>query len=436
MSTEATSVKKFTFDLNKGGLGPMEIIQKDKSTPTAEQEIIDSNEDAQKDGGKVKPEEQKVNPVKGKEKSTEVPSGRNSDPDGPIRAAEEGLRKEEAEDEADGDSASGDAQGGGDGSQDDGDEQHETENIGFYLAKQLQVEGYISEDFDPSEDISRDEVYQAVRDGLYETIQSEAISDLQQRLQREGVTREMLTYARAIQNGIDLQTLNAASVHTRFAKMELSEDLTYEDKVAAIKAMHSARGLSEKDSDRLISSSENAGELDADFKESTSFHKTKVKEFEQQEARHAEEIEKERKRVEILQINAINKAVQQRNILSQTLTPEQAGALRDDIYTQNQVVNIGGQSYNASAYQSWLYQFENDPEVKLHAFISYKYRDRAQEVAEAAAKAKIEKNFLDDYTVLSNKKETKKQTDKTEKKEAKKAETPKTNRKISTVSLF
>ena len=412
----------------------MEIIQKDKATPTAEQEIIDSNENAKKDGSEVKDEEQKVNSSKSKEKSKEVPGGGNSNPDGKVRAAEEGLRKEEAEDEADGDSASGDAQAGDD-SPDDG-EQHETDNIGFYLAKQLQVEGYIPEDFDQNEDISRDEVYQAVKDGLYETIQSEAISDLEQRLQREGVTREMLTYARAIQNGIDLQTLNAASVHTRFAKMELTEDLPYEDKVSAIKAMHSARGLSEKDSDRLISSSEGAGELDADFKESNAFHKTKVKEFEQQEARHAEEIEKERKRVETLQINAINKAVQQRNILGQTLTPEQAGALRDDIYTQNKVVSIGGQSYNASAYQSWLYQFENDPEVKLHAFISYKYLDRAQEVAEAAAKAKIEKNFLDDYTTLSSKKETKKQTDKTKKKEPEKAETPKTNRRTSTVSLF
>lgn len=414
----------------------MEITQKDKDLPTAEQDIIDSNEDAKKDGGEVKVKEQKVNPGKSKEKSTEVPDGGDSDSDGKVRAKEEGLREEEGEVEEDGDGRSSDAQAGGDDSQQEGDEQHETENIGFYLAKQLQVDGYISEDFDPKEDISRDEVYQAVRDGLYETIQSEAVSDLQQQLQREGVTREMLTYARAIQNGIDLQTLNAASVHTRYAKMELTEDLPYEDKVSAIKAMHSARGLSEKDSDRLISSSEGAGELDADFKESTTFHKTKVKEFEQQEARHAEKIEEERKRVETLQINAINKAVQQRSVLNQTLTPEQAGALRDDIYTQNQVVSINGQSYNASAYQSWLYQFENDPEVKLQAFISYKYRDRAQEVAEATAKAKIEKNFLDDYTVLSAKKETRKQIDKTEKKETKKVETPKTNKKISTISLL
>jgi hypothetical protein len=373
----------YEFDFSPGG-NPMQISD-NKSA------IV---EEIKESAPKVVAEEPKEEPVKPK-------PTKQVEPEPTVPTTE---KDDEDEDE--------DAEGTSDGESLDADDEPE-ENVAYYLAMQMKSEGSLPEDFDVEKDITTEALYTAFRESNYQTLQEEVVADVRRQLTDAGVSQQELMYARAIHNGIPLDTLSAASVHNRYG--QLTDDAEESHKAESIKAMHGSRGLTAAESQRLIDAAENNDELDELFRDSTTFHKNQYKKFQEEERAQAQAIAQERQRVEQQQNAIIDAVVTQRKVMGRAIPEKQAARLRNDIYQQTEVLAIDGQRYPATKFQKFLYDFESNPEVKISAYLAHQSAPDLQEQAVDTAKAGLEKNFLDSYATSVKKKASKKQSPDAEK---------------------
>jgi hypothetical protein len=370
----------YEFDFSPGG-NPLQIS--DKSA------IVDEIKES---APKVVAEEPKDEPVKPKPKKQEepapvVPDSEPDDDDEPAPDAD-GGEPTDAEDEPE-------------------------DNVAYYLAMQMKSDGSLPEDFDVDEDITTEALYTAFRQANYQTIQEEVVADVRRQLTDAGVSQQELMYARAIHNGIPLDTLSAASVHNRYG--QLTDDAEDSHKAESIKAMHGSRGLTTAESQRLIDAAENNDELDDLFRDATTFHKNQFKKFQEEERAQAQAIAQERQRTEQQQNAIIDAVVTQRKVMGRAIPEKQATRLRNDIYQQTEVVMIDGQRYPATKFQKFLFDFADNPEVKISAYLAHQSAPDLQDQAVDAAKAGLEKNFLDSYATSVKRKASKKQSPEAEK---------------------
>lgn len=380
---EAT-VKTFQIDLDSGH-SPIDIAE----TPKIEDQIkAEAAEEKEEGGAEIDSKEED-------ESGDEAEVGQTEDSGKKDEKSEEAEsdKKEDSEEEEDNSEGSEDEQ------------EVETENFAYYLAKQMAVEGNLDSEFEVKEDITFSEIKNQFTKDNQDRLYTQIIEQVQQQLQQAGVRQETLMYARAIENGMDINQLSLVGMHKKFADVEGQEDVSEAILRESVKLMHKTRGFSDEEDAALWDAAQATESTEKLVKTATEFHKNKYSDFQKEEKSRNELISQKRIAAQQQEQLAITKAVQEKVILGQRITDEAASSLMNDIYRKDQTLKIEGKDYPVSEMQRFLYEMENNPEVKLLAFLTYKYREDVQEMATSAAKAKMEEDFAKSY--ISKKKATK-----------------------------
>lgn len=294
--------------------------------------------------------------------------------------------------------------------------------FGYFLAKQLQSDGNLGDDFEITAETDIDEVYSRFRQDNIDKFKQEAYNIAQQELVRQGISPEELTYARAIRNGIDPSMLSAPAMHRRFSG--LTEEATESERLASVRAMYQSRQFSDVEAERLITAAKADDQFDAMYAEATQYHGGKWQEFKQAESQHAAAVEKERQRRELESQQLISRIFNDRKLLGRKLTTEQTQQLHNDIYATTEVVTVNNQQHAATPFQKFLYEFNSNEELQLFAYLSWKSKDGDNAIAELATRESANTNFLKQYEEKILAKQGKGSTQETKPTPAKKKETP------------
>lgn len=254
---------------------------------------------------------------------------------------------------------------------DDAPEDEEDINPYFYLSSKLKSDGFLLEEFDPKENVSGLEVYDAYRKKLQKELEPRITQEVYNKLQSEGVTSEDLLVARAIRQGVDIALLSESTMHERYASLNDKSDR--DSKLNSIRAMYQSRKFSTKEIENLvnIATADDDENLDDYFSESTQFHKSRWQHFQQEEKERVIREEQTQQAQLDAAEKLVNKIFTARELLGDKLDEQESAILREGIYSPTDRLDIGGQEYTVSKLYKFNYELETNPELKLWLFKKY-----------------------------------------------------------------
>lgn len=293
-----------------------------------------------------------------------------------------------------------------------------SENPYYNFAQALKSDGFLSEDVEIGEDISGSAIKNlyknSIQDSAYSEIRSEVLNDLKS----EGLDETTVLYAQAIKAGVDVSQLNAAARLERMSNIDI-ETAKSADKVSLIKSWYKDRGLSEKESARMLEDVEiDEGDDGVDnlAKEAKKFYKNGFKEYKTNQSKALEDNRTAQKRARIESEKRVNAILTKRNIMGESITKEQADDIKKAIYEATEQVELNGQIHNATEFQKFRHEFNTSEEIQLLMFKKFKYLQTDKESIKKEVKEEVEDDFLKGYKKSVKKDITPKKKRKTKKK--------------------
>lgn len=276
-------------------------------------------------------------------------------------------------------------------------ESEETEiNPYYFLSGKLKSDGFLLDDFEPTENITGLEVYDAYRKKLEQELEPRIKQQVYNQLESEGVTAEDLLLARAIRQGVDISLLNEVTMHEKFAG--LNDSANENDKLNSIRAMYKSRNFTDKEISRLISDAEeDETVLEEYFNEAKSYHRTRWQHFQQEEnervARQQQQHQVQLEHAEKL----VNKIFTSKEIMGEKMSDQETSLMREAIYTPSDIIEIGGQEYTVSKLYKFNYELENNPELRLWLLKKYLTKNVDLETVKKDIANKLEDDMLSAY---------------------------------------
>lgn len=263
----------------------------------------------------------------------------------------------------------------------------------FFLANQLKSDGYFDQEFTPDKKITGRALYDAVAENLKKQIEPKIKETVFAELQEQGVTQEDLQMARLIRSGVDVNVLqNKVAIYERLSTY--NKDAEEPVKEAAVRWMYAEKGYGEKETNRIIEAAKTEGELEDLYKASTAFADQGYKHFVQEQTNQAELQRKAYKEQVERNNNLIRQKLEAQEIYGDKIDKQQAKEIDRAIYENSEIVEIDGQKYNVSEFKKFLFDFEQNPELRVWAFKKHKYRDVDLGQVKKEAKKEAEKDFL------------------------------------------
>lgn len=320
-------------------------------------------------------------------KIQELPSLGGEDVMDPIRVQPVGSEEEETE--------------SGDDSDDQGDDDAEGEddipNPYYLLYKQFSKDGFTQEDPDLDEEkVDAGVLYNKVRTDLTEKLRPQIEQQLLAELQQQyNLTPENIQQMMLINQGYDPRQVIGANAYR--ALSEMNDEVSNDRKEQAIRQMYSERGLSLDEVETMVNTAKDNDRIDDLFDSARSFFKGRYQDLKSQEAAAAAEIQHRNDAIRENNRRILDKVLTKRKLGEVELSPQEAQALNDAFYTQDQTVTIKGNEHKATRWQVFQHKLQTDVEFLISLFKQEIFKDSMQKRVKEEALKEVDGNFLSAY---------------------------------------
>lgn len=282
----------------------------------------------------------------------------------------------------------------------------DNENIFYHLGVELKEQNELPEDFEISEDISPEDIYKAYKSYLKDDIESEVINKTVAKLQEEGYNVNDLEYAKMFRRGVNPNTLSDLGRYEMIANFDTTE-ATAEQKQALVKEYYGDRNFTEVEMKSIFDRVE-LDEIDINdlVKESQKHFGSKANQIKTSE-QEAASIREQQREDQYLQVRKGFETVVESGKALGIDIPNKKD-LRKSIFDRTEQIQIGSQIYNVTELEAYMYEFENNPELKVAQFLKYKYKDEIDSQIKSDIEEKVEESFLSGYKKAVVKDTTKK----------------------------
>lgn len=230
---------------------------------------------------------------------------------------------------------------------------------------------------------------------LKKEYEPQILKELQEELANNGYSEKELEYAKLMRAGVDVNLLqNELLVYERLSSY--NEDADESTKIATVRADFTQRGYSPDHIDVIIEKIKEKEELDVKYKESTEMFDQKRKSFISEKNKARDESINKAKLAEENMVNSIKSKLSSGEIYGEKLDKDISKEIENGIF-KTQIFDIGGQKVTASDFQKFLYDFNNDPELRVWAYKKHKFRGSDMNDLKKEVKKETEKEFIDAY---------------------------------------
>lgn len=254
---------------------------------------------------------------------------------------------------------------------DEADDDSDGFNANFFMAKSLKKTGDLPDDFEIPEDISYDQVFTTVRERIVGQSREEGRREGLEEI-RAKYSEEDLLFVRGYRLGADPAQFNTLERMRQYGALDLTT-ATEEQKMALVHSMHTLRGMDPEDASILVSAKKD--QLDALAAEAKTAHGQGFAQWKQNvEAQDAANAEAKRKQ-ESAAIAQVNEILTTRQVGQTKMSPEQAAALRRDLFEAHETLVVEGKSYPVTAVNKFLHEFQNSAALQLELYMLRQNKD-------------------------------------------------------------
>lgn len=265
----------------------------------------------------------------------------------------------------------------------------------LYLGKILQEDGGLDSEFELKKGVSLKDLGQGVYSKLKKEYEPQILSELQKELESQGYSERELQLAKLMRGGVDVNLLqNSLLVFERLS--EYNEDADESVKTATVRADFMQRGYNNEDIDVIIEKIKEKEELDSKYKESTVRFQQKTKSLYDEQNKLIEDRNKKTKEAVEANVNLIKNKLSSGEILGEKISKETAREIDNSIF-KTEIFDINGQKVNMSKFDKFVYDFNNDVELRVSAFKKYAFKDSDLSDIKKEVKKETEKEFIDAY---------------------------------------
>ena len=409
------------YILDNGNLDPFESVKIITKETSEADKIVDQNPKVEETTPAVTEVATDIDVFARKPKAVEesitekVEEETKNQPDETVEAAvEEGVetnqKQEEQEQVSEETSADGTA------------EQPTTEddsevNLYYYMAQQLKKDGELPEDFEFDENIKPLDIYSTYLENIKQDAEVDIRKEVYNKLAQEGVNEADLQYAKLIRSGVDINSLSQASYYERNANVDI-ESADTSSKSNLIKNMYQDKGTDSEAIEIIVANAEIDDKLDHFAEKAKEYFGTKYNELVEREQNAAKLRDETNEQITKDRIKKVDSLLKSGKILDENI--EDVKDFKKAMYERNVTQEVDGNMYALSELEKFIYDFDNDPEIKLWAFKKFKYRNTDSEKAKQEAKAEVEKEFFEGYKQAVEKPSRKSVSNQAIKKEAEK----------------
>lgn len=287
------------------------------------------------------------------------------------------------------------------------DDPQNGEDVSLYyvLGEQLRKDGEIEGDDPLPKNATNFDIYERYRTSVRSKVEEEERNRIKEQLAQEYDEVDLL-YSKAMRSGVDPRLFSEAGVYEKYSN--LPDDANIDAKVEAIKAMHTVKKFSQKDSQLVL---DKASDLDIDemYSDSKTFFGEKLKDFQRDMYVRQQEYDKAARLQEEKANKLVKSVISNKKVYGESLTVEQAKEIEKAIYSADQIVNIEGVNHKATEFAKFMYDFQNDPELRIYLFTKLKYRAIEKELNISEAKKQLDNelwNRFEDKKVVKDVKNT------------------------------
>lgn len=283
------------------------------------------------------------------------------------------------------------------------DQEEDNVNLYYYMAEQLKKDGELPEDFELSQEVKPQDIYNTYKESLRGDVEADITNQVLLHLKNQGINDRDLQYAKLIRSGVDINTLNLSSKYEQLSSVEIEgADLTSKQKL--IREMYSDKGMDEDAISMLVDSADIDDKTDEFAKRAKEYFKTKSEQILEQETLTAQQRQEAENKLREQRLKHINNIWDSGKLLDEDIP--NVKDFKKSVYERTLTENINGQSYNLSEFEKFSHQLDVDPEVRLWAFKKFKYRGEDATKLKEEVKAEVEDNFFSGYKQEYEKRKT------------------------------
>lgn len=272
------------------------------------------------------------------------------------------------------------------------------EESGYELfAKDLIKYGDLDSEFKVERGLSGSDLRKAYANKLKKELEPTVKEQIVQELRELGASAEDIQIARLMRQGMDINVLqNKVVLYDRLRNKR--KDATDEFKESAVAHMYADQGYDDDDIKTLLETAKATdGRLDALYDKSVKNFDEKYNQvveeqdrlYSEQRKAYTEQIERENNHVR----SALNKG----ELYGEKIDKQLAKEIERGIYEATEVFEVGGQRQAVSQFQKFIYEFNNNPELRVAAFKNYQFPKESLKNVKKDIKKEVEEDFLSGY---------------------------------------
>lgn len=264
----------------------------------------------------------------------------------------------------------------------------------YFIAKQAVEDGLLPRGTDIPEDVDLEYMYRSYKDSVKPMVESQILSEVEQRLSSAGIKDENLFLLQAIENGTPLDEIYEINKYKKYSS--LPDTIDEDDKKRVIKEWYNSRGLSEKEQQRNLDAIDLDDEIDSEFSTAKNFFGNLVEDFDNSQQNVT--IEKQRQAQQTQQRNAdiLKSLASDFTLGNEKLAKPDADLIVSSIYNKEQV-QVNGQVYELSPYEQFYIALNNDFEFSLQVFKDFLLKDKKESRIKSQLKNEVENDWLEAY---------------------------------------
>lgn len=275
------------------------------------------------------------------------------------------------------------------------DDEDQSENFAYYVAKQMIKEGALPNFDDVEKDVTFEDIYESYKEATSEQVVTEVMSNVEATLKSAGVTQENIVLLQAIENGVPLDELYEVSRYQKYSSLDESSD--EEKKLEVIKEWYKSRNLSEKEIRRNLDAIEISDEVDSEFNDAKEFFSETIGKYHEAQRQIALQEMEQRKAMQRANEQVLFNAVNQGILAGERLSSDQSKQLYKDIYEKSIPYDVNGNQVYLSPFEEFLYKINNDFEFQLLNFKNFRWRGKEMDIFKAKASEEAERDYLEAF---------------------------------------
>ena len=264
-------------------------------------------------------------------------------------------------------------------------------NLHYFIAEELKKDGFLSDDFELTDDVSLNDVYGNLKDNLQESVTAELQTQAYNQLIELGYNEQDLQFAKLIRSGADLSMLSDVNRYEKFSSVKVDE-ASDADLESLVKNYYKDRKWKDAEIEERIEDLKLDEKLASVADEAKNHFKSKYTRTLEDHEAQAETRRIEQEQLQRQRLQQVESLLSKGEILGDKLADK--SAFRKSLYQQTHVAEIGGKEYPVSEYQLFALQFQNDPSVALWAFNQWKNKEENNIKTKTKAKAEAEEELF------------------------------------------